>query len=76
MGKLKKLTPRNNEIYLTDVLDELALNDKLLAYTIECKRYDVGDKLGYVKANVEFALKSKEIGAETVEFIKEIAKTL
>lgn len=76
MGKLKKLTPRNNELYLTDVLDELASTDKLLAYTIECKRYDVGDKLGYVKANVEFALKSKEIGTETAEFIKELAKRI
>ncbi len=76
MGKLKTLKPRNNEIYLTDVLDELAKNHKLLASNFEGTRYDVGDKFGYVKANVEMALKSKEIGDLTKDFIKELAKTL
>ena len=73
MGKLKKLTPRNNELYLTDVLDELAENKKLLATCFEGKRYDVGDKFGYIKANVEMALKSQEIGDLTAEYIKELA---
>ncbi|MBQ0099538.1 MAG: UTP--glucose-1-phosphate uridylyltransferase [Firmicutes bacterium] len=76
MGKLKKLKPRNNEIYLTDVLDELAENKKLLASCFEGIRYDVGDKLGYIKANVEFALRSSEIGEETKEYIKELAKKI
>lgn len=73
MGMLKTLTPRNNEIYLTDALDELARNKKLLAAPFEGTRYDVGDKFGYIKANVEFALRSKEIGAETKEYIKNLA---
>jgi UTP--glucose-1-phosphate uridylyltransferase len=76
MSKLKNLKPRNNEIYLTDVLDELALNGKLLASTIEGERYDVGDKLGYIKANVKMALRSDEIGADVKEFIKDLAKEL
>ncbi len=76
MAMLKKLTPRNNEIYLTDALDELAEQGELLASCFEGARYDVGDKLGYIKANVEFALKSKEIGEETKEFIKELASRL
>ena len=76
MDMIKKLTPRNNEIYFTDVLDELAENKKLLASCFEGVRYDVGDKLGYIRANVEFALKSKEIGQETAEFIKELAKKI
>ena len=76
MSMLKTLTPKGNEIYLTDVLDALAKDNKLLASNFEGKRYDVGDKLGYVKANVEFALRSDEIGEETAQFIKEIAKTL
>lgn len=76
MELLKNLTPKGNEIYLTDALDILAKEDKLLASVIDCDRYDVGDKLGYVKANVEIALKSKEIGEATKEFIKELAKTL
>jgi UTP--glucose-1-phosphate uridylyltransferase len=76
MGMLKKLKPRNNEIYLTDALDELALNNKLLASCFEGIRYDVGDKFGYIRANVEYALRSDEIGTETAEFIKELAKKL
>ncbi|MCQ2387690.1 MAG: UTP--glucose-1-phosphate uridylyltransferase, partial [Clostridia bacterium] len=76
MNKLKQLKPRNNELYLTDVLDELAFNEKLLAYTIDCKRYDVGDKFGYVKANVEFALKNKDLFEDTKTFIKDLAAKL
>ena len=76
MGMLKTLTPRNNEIYLTDALDVLAANGELLASCFEGDRYDVGDKFGYIRANVELALKSKEIGAETAEYIKELAKKL
>lgn len=76
MGMLEKLTPRNNEIYLTDALDALAENGELLASCFEGDRYDVGDKFGYIKANVELALKSSEIGEETKEYIKELAKKL
>lgn len=76
MSMLKALTPRNNEIYLTDALDALAEQGNLLASTFEGDRYDVGDKLGYIKANVEIALKSKEIGNDVKQFIKELAKTL
>lgn len=73
---LKTLKPRNNEIYLTDVLDSLAKDGKLLASTIEDSRYDVGDKFGYIKANVEMALKSQEIGQDTADYIKELAKRI
>lgn len=76
MEKLKKLKPRNNEIYLTDVLDELALSKNLLATSFEGERYDVGDKFGYIRANVEMALKSQEIGTETAQYIKELASKL
>ncbi|MBQ9514367.1 MAG: UTP--glucose-1-phosphate uridylyltransferase [Clostridia bacterium] len=76
MDKLKKLTPRKNELYFTDVLDELAEKGDLLASGFEGKRYDVGDKFGYIKANVEFALRSKEIGEDTKNYIKELSKKL
>lgn len=76
MDMLKTLTPRNNEIQLTDALETLALNDKLLASTFEGDRYDVGDKLGYIKANVEMALKSNQIGKDVKEYIKELASRL
>lgn len=76
MGMLKTLKPHGNEIYLTDALDELAARGDLLASCFEGVRYDVGDKLGYVKANVEFALMSDEIGKDVKEYIKELAEKL
>ena len=76
MDMLKTLKPKGNEIQLTDALDELAKNGKLLASQIEDDRYDVGDKLGFIKANVEIALKSKEIGEDTKAYIKELANKL
>lgn len=76
LSMLTKLTPRNNEIYLTDALDALAKDGKLLATTFEGIRYDVGDKFGYIKANVEYALRHSEIGDLTKEYIKDLAKKL
>jgi len=76
MSKLKALKPKGNEIYLTDVLDELAKKGELLASTFEGRRYDVGDKLGFIKANVEYALRNEEIGKDFKAYIKEISKTL
>ncbi len=76
MAKLKALKPRNNEIYLTDVLDELAEKGELLASAFSGIRYDVGDKLGFLKANVEYALLNEELGEEFKKYIKEISKKL
>lgn len=76
MGMLKNLEPRNNEIYLTDALDRLAEDSKLLASCFDGKRYDVGDKFGFIKANIEIALDNEEIGEQTAEYIKALAKEL
>ncbi len=76
MDMLKTLKPKGNEIQLTDALDELAKKGDLLASQIEDDRYDVGDKLGFIKANVEIALKSQEIGEEVKAYIKELADRL
>lgn len=76
MSKLKALKPRNNEIYLTDVLDDLALKGELLASTFQGVRYDVGDKFGFVKANVEYALMSEETGDDVKNYLKELAAKL
>lgn len=73
---LKTLKPTGNEIYLTDAFIALAKDGNMLATTFEGKRYDVGDKFGYVKANVEFALKSKEIGEDIKEYIINLANEL
>ena len=76
MEMLKNLTPRNNEIYLTDAFDILAARGELMASAFEGKRFDVGDKAGFIKANIEFALKSEETKEEIAGFIKELAAKL
>lgn len=76
IGMLKNLKPTGNEIYLTDALTELAKQGKLLARTINCERFDVGDKVGYIKANVEMALISTETKEEIKEYVLELAKRL
>ena len=78
MDMLKKLQPKpgSSEIYLTDALDELAKGGQLLASTFEGERYDVGDKFGYIRANVEYALRSEEIGQEVKDYIKELANRI
>ena len=76
MDMIKKLSPKGNELYFTDVLDELAKDGELLASCFEGQRYDVGDKFGYIKANVEYALRNDETKEQTIEFIKEISQKL
>ena len=76
MAMLKTLKPHGNEIYLTDALKVLAERGDLLASCFEGERYDVGDKLGYIKANVALALKSKELRKDVADYIKELAESL
>ncbi|AOT71533.1 UTP--glucose-1-phosphate uridylyltransferase GalU [Geosporobacter ferrireducens] len=52
---------RGGEIQLTDGLRELVRYEDMYAFHFEGKRYDVGDKLGFIKATVEFALKRDDI---------------
>ena len=54
----------------------LAERGDLLASCFEGERYDVGDKLGYIKANVALALKSKELRKDVADYIKELAESL
>lgn len=76
MGMLKKLKPRNNELCFSDTLDELAEKGELLASCFEGIRYDVGDKFGYVRANIEYALRTPGLKEQTAELIKELAEKI
>jgi UTP--glucose-1-phosphate uridylyltransferase len=60
------------EIQLTDGLKLLAKEKGLLACVCDGKNYDAGDKLGYLKANVEFALENKELGAAFRAYLKSL----
>ncbi|GAA0718362.1 UTP--glucose-1-phosphate uridylyltransferase GalU [Clostridium malenominatum] len=52
---------KGGEIQLTDALKTLATGEAIYAYNFEGRRYDVGDKLGFLEATVEFALKREEL---------------
>ena len=64
---------KGNEIQLTDALKVLAAEDSVYAYDFEGQRYDLGDKLGFLKATVEFALRRKDLGEPFKAYLKDIA---
>jgi len=58
------------EIQLTDAIERLLQDEKVLAYRFEGKRYDCGSKLGYLQATVEFALQHPDLRAEFLEYLE------
>jgi len=69
-------TPRgkNDEIQITDALKILMQREKIMAYKFEGKRYDIGNKLDYLKTTIEFALEREEFGKPLMAFMKEMTK--
>ena len=63
---------KGGEIQLTDGLRILNKTQKLYAYMFEGTRFDVGDKLGYLKANTELALEREELGKEFKKYLLDI----
>lgn len=63
-----------NEIQLTDGLKDLSKIQDVYAYVFEGKRYDVGNKLGFLEATVEFALNDKNLGNDFKEYLKNVIK--
>src|SRR5262245_1062074 len=60
------------EIQLTDGIRILLQQQPVYAYMIEGTRYDAGDKLGFLKATVEFALKRPDLGKDFRQYLKEL----
>ena len=60
---------KGNEIQLTDALKTLMNKEAMYAYTFEGRRYDVGDKMGFLQATVEFALKRNDINKQFMEYL-------
>lgn len=72
---LEKTQPgKGGEIQLTDALKVLTKHDAVYAYDFEGLRYDVGDKLGFLKATVEFALRRDDLGAPFRAYLKDIVE--
>ena len=60
------------ELQLTDGMKLLLQSEKLYGYVFEGKRHDTGDKLGFLKATVEFALKRPDLGSDLRAWLKEL----
>ena len=71
---LEKTEPgKGGEIQLTDAIVAMMKDgEKVLAYNFEGKRYDIGNKFGLLKANIEFGLRNEETRGELLEYLKNI----
>ena len=71
---LEKTEPgKGGEIQLTDVIVAMMKDgEKVLAYNFDGKRYDIGNKFGLLKANIEFGLRNEETREELLEYLKNI----
>jgi UTP--glucose-1-phosphate uridylyltransferase len=66
---------KNNELQLTDAMLNLLKREQIYSHTIEGKRYDIGNKLDFLKTNVEFALRREEFANPFFRFLQEIVAT-
>ncbi|TYS59955.1 UTP--glucose-1-phosphate uridylyltransferase GalU [Sutcliffiella horikoshii] len=68
-------TPKGSggEIQLTDAINTLNSKQQVLAYQFGGIRYDVGDKFGFIKATVDFALDRDDLREEVIEYLKSLA---
>jgi UTP--glucose-1-phosphate uridylyltransferase len=72
---LAKTAPgAGGEVQLTDAIDALMEHEQVDAYYMKGKSHDCGSKLGYMMAQVEYAVRHPELGKEFAEFLKEFAK--
>lgn len=67
---------KGGEIQLTDALKGLLSAEALFAYDFVGKRYDVGNKLGFLEATVEYALKREDLSSDFIGYLKELVKRL
>lgn len=65
---------KGNEIQLTDAIVRMLIEEKVYAYDFEGIRYDIGDKFGYVKAIIDFAITNPELSEKTLNYINNIKK--
>lgn len=65
-----------NEVQLTDAIETLNKTQQVLAHEFKGKRYDVGDKFGYMMTNIEYGLEHKEVKDNLKEYIIQLSKEL
>lgn len=70
---LEKISPDNKgEIQLTEAIDLLLKDESIYSYILKGNRYDVGDKFGFLKASIDFALKRPDLKDQVRAYLKEI----
>ena len=62
------------EIQLTDAIQQLNQIQRVFAYRFEGKRYDVGEKLGFIQSQIEMALKDETISRDLLKVMKKIVE--
>ena len=67
---------KNDEIQLTDALRWLARDREVYAHQVQARRYDVGEKLGFLQATVEFALMRPDVGPAFRDYLVELVRDL
>ena len=67
---------KNDEFQITDAINLMCSEGDVYSCEFDGKRYDMGDKVGVIKANVEYALKNEETRASITSYLKELVKTL
>lgn len=66
----------SGEYYLPTAIELQAQVQGVYAYTFDGKRYDIGDKVGYITANIEYGLRNPELNEGLTKYLKELVKTL
>ena len=73
--ELEKIGPdKKGEIQLTDAIDALLAKESIYSYIIQGKRYDVGDKFGFLQATFDFALKREDLKEPLTKYLSEKLK--
>ncbi|MCL2631093.1 MAG: UTP--glucose-1-phosphate uridylyltransferase [Firmicutes bacterium] len=62
----------NGEIYLPTAIELMCKVSPVFAFNFEGKRYDIGDKLGFIQANIEYALRNPELAKELRDYLKTV----
>lgn len=74
---LEKQAPgKGNEIQLTDAIETLNARQQVLAYDFTGERYDIGDKLGFVQATIDFALKREDLHSDIKAYMEKTLENL
>ncbi|SPF44933.1 UTP--glucose-1-phosphate uridylyltransferase [Candidatus Desulfosporosinus infrequens] len=65
---------KGGEIQLTDGIRELGRFQEILAYEFEGRRYDVGDKLGFVEATIDYALRRGDLSEDLMNYLRDLVQ--